>query len=301
MTLAPGIHEAVEAGVYHGAEVTDEPSLSASIAKILLTKSPLHAWFNHPQLNPDYQPTHSANFDLGTSVHAAFLEGDKFASKVATIDANDWRTKAAQEHRAAARDAGMTPLLTSEWNRVSEMVEAIRQQLAERDDDPPLFNVGKPEQTLIWEDEATGVICRARLDWLHDSMRAVDDLKSIPSARGSANPFDWQRTFWGIGADIEARFHSRGVRALTGRWPKFRFVVVETQAPYVLSVVDLAPSAEALADKKIERALAIWKDCLERDEWPGYLGTASIEVESYREADFLNRHWVPEDDERVAA
>ena len=302
-SLSQGIHDAIPAEAYH-AGATDEPSLSASIAKVILQQSPLHAWWKHPRLNPNYAPTHSDKFDLGTVVHSLFLEGDKFAEKTALIDAKDWRTKAAQAHKEASREAGLIPLLVDDWQRVVEMVEAIHYYIGARaaagDDDPPLFDVaGKPEQTIVWHDPDTQVLCRARLDWLHDSMRVVDDLKSIPTRGGSANPHDWSRTFWGIGADIEARFHARGVKAITGREPKFRFVVVEAHEPYALSVVDLAPSTIALADRKVDRALAIWKDCLERDQWPGYEGTASIEVDSWREADFLARHWEP--DEEVAA
>jgi hypothetical protein len=296
MTLATGIQEASHE-TYHGAGATTRPALSASIAKILLGRSPLHAWYAHADLNPRWQPEHKASFDLGNAAHVLFLEGDKYAEKVSTIDADNWQLKIAKEHKAASREAGMIPLLLKDWERTVAMVEAVTDQLAARDDDPPLFDAGKPEQAIIWEED--GILCKARLDYLRDDHRAADDLKSVPSRGGTANPHDWSRTFWGIGADIEARFHARGVKALTGREPKFRFCVAEAFPPYAISVVDLAPSTIALADRKVDRALAIWKDCLERDYWPGYEGTASVEVDSWRESDFLARHWEP--DEELAA
>jgi hypothetical protein len=282
---AEGIHDMTAEDYHSGA--TDEPSLSASIAKILLQQSPLHDWYAHPRLNPQYEPTHTDRFDLGTAAHALLLEGERFSERVATIDAADWRTNAAKTHKAAAREAGYVPLLESDWRRVIEMVNAVRDQLSARDDDPPLFADGKPEQTLIWREN--GVLCRARLDWLHDDLRTVDDLKTSGQ---SANPVDYsRRTFWSIGADVQARFYARGIKALTGDYPAFRFCVIETTAPFCLSVLDLAPSTVELADQKIDRALELWKRCLESGEFPGYpSGIASVEV-TWQEADHLARHW----------
>lgn len=295
MTLAPGIHADIAPELYHGAEVTDEPSFSASIAKVILQQSPLHAWFKHPKLNPNYEPTHSDKFDLGTVVHSLFLEGDKFAEKTALIDAKDWRTKAAQEHREAARAAGLVPLLMDDWQRVVQMVEAIHYHIGARTDDPPLFDAGKPEATIVWREH--DVLCKARLDWLRDDLAAIDDMKSTGA---SASPFDWgRRTFWSIGADVQARFYQRGVKALTGETPAFRFLVAETTAPFCLSVIDLAESAVELADQKIDKALEIWKRCLDSGVWPGYpSGVASVEV-GWQAADFVERHW--QDDSEIAA
>ena len=289
MTLEPGIHADIPESTYHGPNITNEPALSASIAKVLLAKSPLHAWHAHPKLNPNYQPTVSASFDLGTAVHDLFLRG---LDSAAVAPFPDWRTNEAKAHRDASRAAGLIPMLEKDWQRASQMVEAIRDQLAARDDDPPLFDAGKPEATIVWR-EKNGVLCKARLDWLHDSMACIDDLKTTGV---SGNPHDYgRRTFWSIGADVQARFYQRGIKALTGELPDFRFTVAETSQPFCLSVIDLAPSAVELADQKIDTALELWKRCLETDSWPGYdERVASVEV-TWQEADHLMRHWDAEE------
>jgi PDDEXK-like domain of unknown function (DUF3799) len=287
MTLAPGIYELAEA-TYH-ADPCDTPSLSASIIKVLLERSPLHAWTSHPRLNPNYREAVSSTFDLGTASHDLFLRG--LDDTAVIIDAPDWRTKDAQAARDAAREQGLIPLLAKDAARVQALVGAIRDQLAARDDDPPLFDAGKPEQTIVWREK--DVLCRARLDWLHDDMSAVDDLKSTGV---SGNPHDWgRRTFWSIGGDVQAQLYRRGIKALTGDLPDFRFAVIENQAPHCLSVLDLAPSAIELADHKIDTALEIWKRCLDSGVWPGYPdGIASVEV-TWQEADHLMRHWEAEE------
>lgn len=266
----PGIYT-IPAETYH-ADPCPAPSLSASIARTLLAQSPWHAWTLHPRLNPAFAREERETFDLGNAAHALILEGrDGFA----IIDAPDWRTKAAQTARDAARLAGKLPLLAHRWADVQAMAGAVRRQLDAFEDRPRPLAGGKPEQTLVWQDEG-GVWCRARLDWLHEDHRTVDDLKSTAA---SANPEAWSRTMYGAGADVQAAFYLRGLKAVTGRDAAFRFVVVENFEPFALSVLTLAPDALALAERKVAAAIRDWRECLERDRWPGY-PTATCWIEA---------------------
>lgn len=260
--MTDGIHT-ITADAYH-ADPCDKPSLSASIACVLVNASPAHARAAHPKLNPTYARQEEQKFDVGTAAHSIFLQGD---NKIRVVYADDWRTKEAKELRDSARADGLTPLLEKQADAVQEMVAAVREQISAIDITPPLFTDGQPEQTILWEDDY-GVMCRARLDWLRDDLQAIDDLKSTSA---SANPDAWtRRTMWSIGAHIQTRFYQRGVKAITGVEPEFRYVVVETYPPFALSVVSLAPAAVAIADDMIDGALRTWARCLERDEWPAY-------------------------------
>lgn len=247
---------------YH-ADPCDTPSLSKSIIHLLCTSSPAHARAAHPRLNPLYARQEEQKFDLGTAAHALLLEG---RDAVEVVHHGDWRTKDAKEQRDAARALGRIPLLVEHWDAVQAMVAATREQLEAVDATPGFFTDGKPEQTIVWEED--GVTCRALVDWLHDDLSAIDDYKTTSR---SANPEGWTRsTLFSIGADVQAEFYTRGVRALTGITPTFRFVVQETQPPFALSVIALGPSVMELARKKVDYALSLWRSCLERDEWPAY-------------------------------
>lgn len=288
MTLAAGIHESVAAAEYHAA-CTDSPSLSASIARILVNKSPAHAKAAHPVLNPELERKDEAKFDVGTAAHRLFLEGDD-AIAVYSL-ATDWRTKDAKEFREIARSSGQIPLLLEQAGDVRSLVASARDQLARHRADPPLFADGKPEQTLVWEEE-NGITCRARLDWLHDDFTAIDDLKTTSA---SADPEKWTRTMYGMGADLQVAFYIRGVEKLTGVRPVFRFCVVETYQPYALSVIDLAPSALMLAEAKVDSAIGLWAQCLEDDSWPAYTEqVASIELPTWEEMRWLSRDGMEE-------
>lgn len=258
--LGVGIHW-IAADVYH-ADPCEQPSLTSTIARILTADSPLHAWTAHPRLNPEYENTEAAHFDIGTTAHELLLEGE---ANVEVIEADSWRTKAAQEQRDAAYQAGKQPLLTHQWAEVDRMVQAARKQLARINADPAIFENGLPEQTLIWDED--GVTCRARLDWLHDGYVAIDDYKT--SSR-TANPAGFSRSLFNMGYDVQAAFYLRGLERLTGAVAEWRWVVQETAPPYALSVVSLSPAAIGLANAKVDYAIARWRECLTTGRWAGY-------------------------------
>jgi PDDEXK-like domain of unknown function (DUF3799) len=257
----------IPADAYH-ADPCEVPSLSASIAHLLVSKSPLHAWTAHPKLNPDYERVEEQRFAIGTVTHALMLEHRDVEETVEIVNADDWRTKAAKEAREAAREAGKIPLLAKQLEDVLAMMRACKRQLEAIELEPPIFAAaGRSEQTLIWED-AGGVICRALIDWLHDDYRAIDDLKTTT---GSAAPTLWMRNnLYAMGADVQLAFHARGVKQLTGIEPQMRYIVQEASPPYALSVISLGSAALMAAQIKVEHAIARWSVCLDEGKWPGY-------------------------------
>ena len=258
----------IDADAYHADTLNPEldevmPRFSKSIGHLLLTKSPRHAWAAHPKLNPDWKPSAEGKFDVGTAAHALLLEGDD--TRVVVVEADDWRTKHAQIKRDAAREGGFTPLLRHQYDEARAMVAAARAQIDAVD--PTLFTLGRPERTLAFT--LAGVACKSRCDWLDDSLTRIVDYKTTA---GSAAPETWTTNrLYDIGADLQAVLYLRGLAETCdvdrGR---FVFVVQETAPPYALSVVELGPDVIALAEAKLEYALATWKRCLASGQWPAY-------------------------------
>lgn len=245
---------------YHADEVADQPTLSASIAHLLCSRSPAHAFAAHPKLNPDYVRVEEQKYDRGTACHALLLEG---VDAVEIINADDWRTKVAQEARDEARANGRIPMLAKDAADLARMVSAVQEQL-----DPPLLVEGKPEQTLVWE-EPNGVVCRSRLDWLRDDGACIYDLKT--TAR-SAHPSAYERALCDIGGDIQAAMYLRGLEAVTGddAVADFVWIVVEAAPPYAVSLIRPALDLLELGEQKVLWAIDVWAECLATEEWPGY-------------------------------
>jgi hypothetical protein len=276
----------LDATEYHADAIDKErPSLSASIAHLLISQTPRHAWTAHPRLNPDYAERHEDRFDVGTVAHALLLERRSVEEACVIVEAADWRTNAAKDARAEARADGKIALLAKQVEDVVAMLRATHEQLDAHDADPPLFDAGECEQTLVWKED--GITCRSRVDWLRNDHAAIDDLKTTSA---SADPTRWSRTLFSIGSDVQTAFHLRGVRALTGTDAVMRYVVQETYPPYALSVCALGPAALAVGNDKVERAIALWRECLARDEWPAYpTEIAYAELPPWEEARWLER------------
>ena len=85
------------------------PTLNASVAKILHSQTPKHAWLAHPRLNPEYRESHDTKFDLGSAAHAMLLQPERDLVAIGAFD--DYKTKAAQLWKAEVYEAGRIPIL----------------------------------------------------------------------------------------------------------------------------------------------------------------------------------------------
>jgi hypothetical protein len=277
----------------HFAGATDAPPLSKSIMQKLLTNSPAHAWAAHPA-NPAYEPTPSEDkFHLGTAVHLLFLEDDH--NRIVVLPYEDYRSNAAREAKMETLLAGKIPMLRKHFDRCALMLEALWAGVPECEAEPPLFSDGQSEVSLTWVD--TGVLCKARLDWLRNDHAAIDDLKTTDN---SAAPERVPGPFYSLGYDVQAAFYLRGLRANSelAENADFRFLFVETQRPFATACY--RPSARSLeiANARIDWALELWKRCLAADDWPAYgTGVRLIDPPAWAET----RMWDREDRDEVVA
>lgn len=239
------------------------PSLNAGTITRLISQSPAHAWHAHPRLNPNYKSEESDAFDLGSAAHALLLEGD---DRMQVIRADSYRTNAAKAERDEARAAGKYPVLEARYADVLAMVDVARSKIASCPDLSGIkLDDGIPESVIIWTEGDTMFRCRP--DW---RAHAGDVMLSYKTTAASANPAAWPRTMLGMGADIQATLEARGNLAVSGKPTKVIFLVQEVTAPYSCSLIALAPAFQAFAEEKINCAIAIWKECLRANIWPGY-------------------------------
>ena len=260
--MNPGIHDIPQKDYL--ADPCPAPSLSSGIAAILVTQSPKHAWQAHPRLNPQYAPEEDTKFDRGTAAHELLLGGD---NRIVTVEADDWRTKAAREQRDAIRAEGKLPLLAHHFEAVQKMVEIAKLAVNSCPDlEGYGLNAGKAEQTLIWQEDGTW--CRGRLDWLSNDRKLILDYKSTS---GSAEPNAWVRTLLGMTGELQPAFYVRGNAATGGPdESKFVFLVQENEPPYAVSFVGMPPTFIDLGERKMAHAVSLWRQSLATGQWPAY-------------------------------
>lgn len=262
--LKPGIYDIPEAE--YRDDCADVPSLSSSIAKILIADTPLHAWAAHPRLNPNFVREEKEIFDRGTIAHALLLQGVEAG---AIVEADDWRKKEAKEQRDLLRSRGQIPILRKHWDGCVAMVQRAKEQLAHHSV-KDAFTAGRPEPVIIWEDHAsdgTTVMCRGRLDWLDDDFSRIFDYKSTGR---DVNPETIAAKMLGDGWDVQAEFYCRGIEKLTSKRPELFYVAQENSEPYALSVIGVGPDFQWLGAKKVQLAIDIWAQCTKTGNWPGY-------------------------------
>lgn len=255
MKFEPGIHD-ISTDAYH-----DLPALSASGAWTIVQDCVMKFWHDSP-FNPDYKPERSRAFDIGTAAHLALLEPNHFAARAVIIDAPDYRTKAAQQQRDEAYNLGKTPLLVHQV----EDVMAIRKSVLAHPIAAAAFTDGKPEQSVLWTDPATGLPCKARPDWIRNGRAYIVDLKTA----SSANPYTFPGNAYRLGYPLRAAWYIDGYERVTGERLNYWFVAVEKKPPYLVSVFHYDDQALEWGRLIARQALAIFARAIERDECPGY-------------------------------
>jgi len=231
----------------------------------LVARSPLHYWARYVDPNRvESEPT--AAMLLGTAVHTHILEPDEWTARyIAGPEALDRRTKAGKEAWAAfeADAAGRTVISRNDADLVLAMGRAVRNHPAAA---MLLKLPGKAETTHMWIDEATGLQCKCRPDWLTTDGSLIVDLKTTEDASPG-----FRKSIANFRYHVQAAWYLDGVEHATGRRPEqFLFVCVEKRAPYACAVY--AADAEMIdaGAKQARLDLDTLAVCKAADAWPGY-------------------------------
>jgi hypothetical protein len=213
-------------------------------------------------------------FDLGTAAHKEVLGT---GPELVVVDAPTWQTKDAKTAKAGAYAAGQTPLLAHQFDEVQEMAAAVREHpLASRLLAP---GSGVPEQSLSWRDPVSGVMCRARFDWLSnltttDGKLIVVDYKTTSSADpdklvSAIRQYRYHmQAAWYLDAVVGCRLASDAV---------FLFVFQETERPYVITVMELHDITGLWVGRELnDHARKVYARCEELGVWPGHSGALKL-------------------------
>lgn len=258
----PGIYS-MPAEQYH-ADPCPAPSLSRSVAKLFLSRSPAHVRMAHPRLNPDHEQEQDGKFDIGTAAHDLLLEG---LDRVQVIEADDWRTKQAQTLRELARADKKLPLLKRHYDQIQAMLPIAREALAACEDLRPFsLETAAIERSLIWREGDAWLRCRP--DAIAEDFSLVLDYKTTGE---SASPEGWIRNqLTPMGNDLQGAFAFRAIKTLTGREPYIAYLVQEVDPPFACSIIGLGPEYLAFALDRYEHVVRAWQHCMKTGDWPAY-------------------------------
>lgn len=264
-------------------EVKEVPRLSPSIAKILLQRSPIHAWQAHRLLGGTKKQA-SAEMDEGRLIEAILF--DLGLDAITLIDADSFRTKEAQQARDKAILEGRIPVLQRKYEEAEEAAKPMFAALAKKGID---LSIGEKQKRLEWQslnpqnpDPSRGVACSGVLDQLILDPKAgraiIRDLKTTDNA----HPRAIQRKMMDMGYDLQ---HEAYLEAVQTCYPdyagrvEFEFIYIEREAPYAVTVARLAGSMQEVGQRRWTRAVNTWGQCLATNRWPDY-STIPVRIEA---------------------
>lgn len=225
----------------------DRPELSATQLKSMAA-----GWrvFEAEHITKTAPRQESAAMALGSAIHAAILEPDRFDADYVCIppQCDDKRTKAYKDWAAA--HAGKKHLKQDEWLPIEKLRQGIRHDKMTS----TLLNSGQVETEHFWE--SFGVKCRAKMDWLTEPI--IVDIKTCQDA--TENAFAKDAKFYRY--DLQAAHYlSAGVA------DRFIFVACETTSPYRVRCYELSDVDIQRANEDRQSLIEEYAERRSRNDW----------------------------------
>lgn len=257
MTEWSGLFESMPAAEYHQREL----GVASKSALDLVHRTPAtyFDWIH----GHDAAPTSA--LVIGSAFHCAILEPERFATAyVCEPDFGDCRSRDNKARRDAWRSAhaGATYLSEDDTVCVLGMAASVRKhRIAGR-----MIQDGKAEVTARWTDDATGLRCKARADFIIPELKMAVDLKSTLDA----SPQEFARSIAKHGYHRQDAFYRAGFSQVGAPIEHFAFISVEKTPPYLVAVYQLDEHGIAKGHESIRRDMETLAQCIEDNSFPGY-------------------------------
>jgi hypothetical protein len=285
----PGIYTDISSADYF-ADPCPTPSLTQSIAKLLLDQSPAHARLEHPRLaliaeDDEVAEKYVVAEAIGNAAHRLLTGRGR---EIVVGDFDNFKSGDARKFRDDPAHVGKIIILTKHMARAYRVTEEARAQLDQAGGHwREAFKFGHGEVVVAWQEH--GMWFRTLIDWM-GSLVFLYDLKTTGMA---LSPYMVGRYAADHGWDIQVAMHERGLDAVdptnAGR-RRFFFPAIENEPPYALLPIELTEPWLTMGRKKLAMAVDIWRRSITTDTWPRYTTeTITPEYPSFKETQWLTR------------
>lgn len=227
---------------------------------------------------------------LGSLTHCGVLEPlqlsnryvvePNFASMPENVDKKGDRsyshaTTFVKEARAqfAAANSRKTVVTQAEYDKVVGIATSLHKEKKVRE----LMSFGDAEVSLAWIDEATGLACKCRIDWLTvTTQHCIVDLKTC------RDPLRFESSISEYGYHRQMAFYRRGIAAVRSAPADAWLIAVETDAPYCSRTAKVAEEALRIGDDEVSELLSLVAECKALDSWPGYTNPDEWELPAWK-------------------
>jgi hypothetical protein len=260
---------ALKPGTYHDLSINEYHSDSAvgsSTLKTIASKTPAHI---HGQIRKE-----SAAFDFGSALHLSVLEPHLSDKIIRGPD--DRRGKKWSELKEECDAKNQLLLPSGDYDDVFAAKESIfKNELCAS----LLTGNVEPEISVFHDDIETGLRVKIRPDLYNHDANVIIDLKTCVSAA----PHAVSKSIADFGYAIQNAFYERVWNESQGKEiDGFYFFFIEKSPPYSVAIFELDDASFMEGWEQMRDAMLIYKECKEKNEWPGYPETVQkIRLPSY--------------------
>ena len=279
MNLPIGAHSGIPAGLYHTIDAA-----SASALRVINSSTPAHLQWQRDKIDKP-----SIDLVMGTLIHSRILEPGQPLPAVAVVpetyvvpadykgtlrdpkpgDVEPWnnRRKFCQQWRQAQEAAGLIVLEREQLDEIDRAAEAVQRNTEARE----LLEGAQTEVTLRWE-TLDGFPCKARLD-IVPARGVLADLKTTTDA----SPRGFAKSAFDLGYHLQAAWYLDGFDAVAEARSGFSFIAYE-KGPGLVTVHHCTRDFIDAGREAYGTALALYRQCVENDTWPGYQSACMLDV-----------------------
>lgn len=259
------------AGEYHA-----HPARSKSYLWKLYSGTPAHAEYGESETTPA--------MDLGTAVHLAALEPEKFETDLER-GPDDRRGNKWKDALEAGLAYGRLVLTSGDYDKARRMGDAARKlPIVRQLSEAQILR----EASAFWTDPETGLECRCRPDIYCPAFEIMADLKTT----GDASAFTWAKRVADMGYHAQEAWYTDGWQAAGGGGVDgFVFIVIEDELPHLSVAYELTPQAVQEGRLAMRKALLEYQKCRNEKAFPGYSSVVQeldLPGWAYKEIKLLN-------------
>lgn len=266
---APGIYPDIPAETYHRWDAASNSQLTQ------LRRSPAHL---KAYLEAGREDTDA--FRIGRAFHALVLEPDFFADRWPVAE----QCSAITQKKTQCSNSGLglkdgawvcgthggvergDYLKQPEYTDIVAMASSVLAMPRFR----KLFHgEGRNELSLVWDDPATGVRCKCRIDRHHPTLLpggVIADLKSTRDASRQA----FERSAYDTGIYRQAAMYLRGANICGLKVETFAVIACEKEPPYCTAGYAYTSGSVDAGEAEVDSLLTLYKKCKDANRWPGY-------------------------------
>jgi hypothetical protein len=273
--IDPGIYRGVSIDDYHGnVDLFDGFSISSSGLRAVIRR-PSEYWGYSPYNPTPFEREEKTSLEFGKAAHMLVLGEEGFKSRYVLRPStyfddkgNDkpWsgNANACKHWLEHQRKAGKTVITETEINHIRHMADALSSKEAIR---LGILN-GRIERSLFSRDGE--VWLKSRPDVVPNDSGDFVDLKTAASVDDES----LSKAIYSHGYHVQAGLLRMIVREVMGEqaFTSFTFVFVEKTPPYDVRVMQLKDEDIDLGEQQARNAIATVKECLKRNQWPGFDG-----------------------------